>query len=403
MRYNNILFRIITKMLDFIGKGLDSAVKGGGDMYKGANDAVRNWHKANTNREPIPPRSGQFNADNKYSTAQYSYPSDLMSEVYGGNYAIFYINVAVESRLNVKENTVELNPLTEKRMRGSLVAKNMSTLQLVGATAGVNVLGSVGGGIAKRYSGSTGASKDPIMDSKAKFDASAGALGVAVAGTMAPDASRSQRRLKTAIALHIPNQLSVRYGMQWSEEDTADVQAVADGIQAALNKQGAKNKMVGVGSVALEAGAGIALQKAGGAASAALGIAANPKKEQTFKGVDFRKFTFDYQFFPRTEEEAANVIRIINEFKIHMHPEFKSELNYVYIYPSEFDITYYASGVENENLHRHTSCVLEEMNVNYTPNGSYNTFPNGMPTQINMTLGFKELQLLSRETVMGGL
>lgn len=392
-------------MLDFIGKGLDSAVRGGGEMYKGANDAVRNWHKANTNRDSIPPRSGQFNADNKYSTAQYSYPSDLMSEVYGGNYAIFYVNVAVESRLNVKENTVELNPQTEKRMRGSLVAKNMSVLQLVGATAGVNVLGGVGAGIEKRFTSGSSSSgkKDPLMDSKAKFDAAGGALGVAVAGTMAPDASRSQRRLKTAIALHIPNQLSVRYGMQWSEEDTAGVQAVADGIQAALNRQGAKNKMVGVGSVALEAGAGIALQKAGGAASAALGIAANPKKEQTFKGVDFRKFTFDYQFYPRTEEEAANVIRIINEFKVHMHPEFKSELNYVYIYPSEFDIIYYANHAENMNLHRHTSCILEELSVNYTPNGVYSTFDNGMPTQINISMSFKELQILSKETIKEGL
>jgi hypothetical protein len=82
-----------------------------------------------------------------------------------------------------------------------------------------------------------------------------------------------------------------------------------------------------------------------------------------------------------------------------MHPEFKSQDAFLYVYPSEFDITYYKGSEENLNIHRHTSCVLTELNVNYTPNGVFNTFPNGMPTQINLTMSFKELMLLSKETI----
>lgn len=385
----------IKDTLKSIDSGITSGISAAGGLYKQTNDAARNFHRDNTNREPIPPRAGSFDKQ-KYDITQHTYPSDLMSESYGGNYVIFYVNVATESKLNIKENTVELDPATEKRMRGSLVAKGMSVAQLVTADASVNILTNIAGG-KSAIGTSVGASK---VD---KTLSAAGMLGVAVAGTLAPDASRSQRRLKTAIALHIPNQLSVRYGMQWSEEDTFNLQA-AESIMSALSKEGAKNKLAAAGN-GQEALAGLALQKAPGAAaaSAALGIAANPKKEQTFKGVDFRKFTFDYQFFPRTQEEAAAVINIINEFKLHMHPEYKSEQNFVYIYPSEFDITYYTGGIENANLHRHTSCVLEEMNVNYTPNGSFSVFPNGMPTQINMSLGFKELQLLSKEAIEGGL
>jgi hypothetical protein len=137
--------------------------------------------------------------------------------------------------------------------------------------------------------------------------------------------------------------------------------------------------------------------------SAATGLAANPKKEQVFKGVDFRTFSFDYQFFPRSEPEAANVLNIIKQFKYHMHPEFKDANNFLYIYPSEFDISYYQNGEENMNIHRHTSCVLQEMTVNYTPNGAFTTFPNGMPTQINVTLGFRELALLTKDKVEDGL
>jgi hypothetical protein len=43
------------------------------------------------------------------------------------------------------------------------------------------------------------------------------------------------------------------------------------------------------------------------------------------------------------------------------------------------------------------------MNVNYTPNGQFNTFENGMPTQINITLQFKELALLTKDKVKEGL
>ena len=139
--------------------------------------------------------------------------------------------------------------------------------------------------------------------------------------------------------------------------------------------------------------------KYGGILSAATGTAANPKKEQVFQGVEFRTFTFEYQFYPRDEFEAANILNIIYEFKYHMHPEFKSELNYVWIYPSEFDIIYYTGGKENLNLHKHTSCVLTDMQVNYTPNGNFSVFDNGMPTQINLSMSFKELQLASKETI----
>lgn len=366
----------------------------------------------NSGVDATPPQTYEkFGVGQKYSIKQLSYPADLLDDTYGGNYVVFYINVANDSRLNVKENTVELDPSVESRMRGSLVAKGMDVATLAGANAGTQVLAGVGGGIAKvakegfsksgektKFSQLTGGRETAINSGGA-------ALGVAVAGTQAPDASRSQRRLKTAIALHIPHQLSIRYGMQWSEEDTALVQGAADAIQGALNSKGSVARQAGAKQFAGEAGAAIALNKVQnpGAVSAALGIAANPKKEQTFKGVDFRKFTFDYQFFPRNKTEAENVLRIIEQFKLHMHPEFKSQLNYIWIYPSEFDIIYYNKHVENRNIHKHTSCVLEEMNVNYTPNGAYQVFDNGMPTQINVSLGFKELQILSKETIQEGL
>jgi hypothetical protein len=96
-------------------------------------------------------------------------------------------------------------------------------------------------------------------------------------------------------------------------------------------------------------------------------------------------------------------MNIINEFKLHMHPEFKDSNKFLYIYPSEFDISYYTNGSENLHLHRHTSCVLTELAINYTPNAAFTTFENGMPTQINVTMNFRELSLMDKDKIMEGL
>jgi len=43
------------------------------------------------------------------------------------------------------------------------------------------------------------------------------------------------------------------------------------------------------------------------------------------------------------------------------------------------------------------------LNVNYTPNGNFTTFDNGMPTQINIQLSFRELALLTKDKIEDGL
>ena len=335
----------------------------------------------------------------KYSIENFSYPSDLMASDgrYGGNYVVFYINIATDSKL-AKDKTTQTVDDFPPRDRGLLVAQNLSKKGLVASNALVNTIGgAVGGSIA--LGGGVGSAV------KGAAVANIPTVGIAVAATQAPDAVRSQKRLKTAIALHVPNQLQIRYGMQWTEEDTAGLMMAAAGgteVMKALQSKGKDSDVTGVGASII---ASLALSKApnAGAASAALGLAANPRKEQVFKGVDFRTFQFEYQFFPRSVEEAKNVLRIIEQFKYHMHPEFKDSNSFLYIYPSEFDIVYYQGADENRNIHRHTSCVLTEMSVNYTPNGTFSTFDNGMPTQINVQMSFRELALLTKDRIKDGL
>jgi hypothetical protein len=336
--------------------------------------------------------------DNKYSTTGLSYPQDLMNnEKYGGNRVIFYINTSVDSRVLKSGSEVAVVEGVQRNMRGELVGQKISTGQAMTAAGGVAaVKGAVAGG---------------IIGKKALLAAAAGgALGAGGAAAIAlnanneevppgekkePTFSRPQKRLNAAIALYIPNQLGVRYHASYSEEDTAAFSMAAKGADTL--SRGLK----GASGLAGEVLTALAINKGqfGKEMGVAAGLAVNPKKEQAFTGVDFRTFSFEYNFAPQSPEEAQNVLNIIRAFKYHMHPEFKSENAFLYIYPSEFDITYYKGATENLNIHRHTSCVLEEVNVNYTPNGVFSTFSNGMPTQISLSLTFKELQLLSKETI----
>jgi hypothetical protein len=139
------------------------------------------------------------------------------------------------------------------------------------------------------------------------------------------------------------------------------------------------------------------------AAMASLGSATtpNPFREQIFKSVDNRTFNFDYKFLPRSANEATNVENIIRQFKFHMHPEISAG-GLFYIYPSEFNIEYRYQGKENLHINRISTCVLENMSVDYGSQAGFNTFADGTPTEITMRLQFKELETMTKQRVDQG-
>lgn len=330
----------------------------------------------------------------KYDVSSMTYPEDLMSDnnIYGKNYVIFYINVAEDSKLlnELKYETVEDPNAVPPRLRGDATALNTSAGAVMGVSA---VGGAVTGSLAKAV-GITGENST----------AAGAGLGLAAGAAISKQAAsftRAQKRLKQAIALYMPNDLSVKYSMDWSEEETALAAAAfagADVIERFLTP----GKKSGIGQAALTLGTTAALKTPGTGdyLSNVTGLAVNPKKEQIFKGVNYRTFSMTYNFYPRSPSETANINEIIKAFKLHMHPEFKDQFNFLYIYPSEFDIFYYNNGVENPNIHRHTSVILTDMDVNYTPDGQYNSFDDGMSTHITMTLTFKELALLTKQNIL---
>lgn len=342
---------------------------------------------------------------NEYSIAQHQYPEDLYSssDRYGKNYVIFYVNVHENSYL-VKENKVQLaNPdAVPPRLRG--FTEEVSSRGYERGAAAAVTAATVGAKIAEKAVG------EGLLAKAGNVAIGAGASLLIL--DKIGKVKAENKRIKTAIALHMPTELASRYTTNWDDIDSAFAQATFFNGGETLSKVLENNSLsdafdsgiAGMDKLLSAAtGAALATPGVGTTISKTSGVTGNPKKEQVFKSVDFRTFTFTYMFYPKTADEARNVQNIIKQFKLHMHPEYKVDSdNFLYLYPSEFDIYYYHGSKENEYIHRHTSCVLTDMNVLYTPQGVFNSLKDGMPSQINVNLTFRELALLSKEAIEDG-
>jgi len=140
------------------------------------------------------------------------------------------------------------------------------------------------------------------------------------------------------------------------------------------------------------------------------GRVVNPMLELIYNSPDFRQFQFEFFFWPRDENEAAEVQRIIERFRFHQAPELEKisgKQSGLLIPPSEFDIQFFYAGRQNPNLPPIASCVLENIQINYTPRGwSAYEVPGennpalgrtGMPVGIQMTLMFRETTYITKE------
>lgn len=146
-------------------------------------------------------------------------------------------------------------------------------------------------------------------------------------------------------------------------------------------------------------------------AAAATGVVANPLLEMMYYSPDFRSFTFEFMFYPRSSKEALMVQNIINKFYYHQAPELVKESQGFLIPPSQFDIKMYCNGQENPNIPTIATCVLENIMVDYSPLG-FSTYEvpampspslggTGMPVAIRLMLQFRETTYLTKEDFSG--
>ena len=128
------------------------------------------------------------------------------------------------------------------------------------------------------------------------------------------------------------------------------------------------------------------------------GAIMNPNMELLFSAPSMRNFSFAFTLAPRSREEAKTVIKIIRFFKQGMAP-IRSKSRLFLKSPHTFRLAYKRNGSENSGfgvndhpyLNKFKECAMGAFTVNYTPNGPYSTYEDGVMTAYNITMNFQEM------------
>lgn len=333
----------------------------------------------------------------KYNVSHTAYPTDLLTNpIYGKNYVIYYINeydgISTSSSKNdtVSDATMGISNASGSKSNG--VGATVAT-----ASAAATTITSIATG---------GFSLGNIVKSVAK------GLGVgAAAGTFAEYmdvsvAGTTRKRLKTAIALPIPNDVSFSESYDWRTSDSALMGAGYDAIASQLSNLvtgdgSALNSAKSIGGTSIN-GLMTKISSALPTQKALMRQTVNEKQEVLFNGVEHRNFTHTFQFAATSKEEVENIDKIIKTLRYHAANDYVDEMSFIMVYPSDFDVMYFHGKSENKYIPKHPSCVLTNISTNLSPNSLFATFDGGAPIMINLTLQFKELAIISKKEIKKG-
>ena len=230
------------------------------------------------------------------------------------------------------------------------------------------------------------------------------------------------RTLSSSICMYMPATVGTSQNSKYGEHEIGA--AVAGAIAAYKGYQEGQGFFNTVGEikdaiaptvseVVVEAGKD-ALDIAAKGAKATIdinrGMVTNNRLEMVFEGVDRRSFSFDFRMMPKSESEAIMVDKIVNMFRFYMAPSFDGGdlQGRTFIVPATFDIEYYyAVGKRNEFLNRISTCVLETCSVTYGGERTQFFRPTqdgrgAPPVETSISLGFKELEIITREKIAEG-
>ena len=214
----------------------------------------------------------------------------------------------------------------------------------------------------------------------------------------------AQRKPVGSIILPIPANITDSNAVDWGEDSMNAVQAALSNIGmefltggdtmgaitntasgVAMNKDVLKTAL---GSAVVEAATG---GKGGSLLTRSTGSIMNPNMELLFKKPQLRPFEFTYKLAPRSRKEAMQVIKIIRSFKQSM-AAIRSASNLFLRTPHTYKLQYKHKSKAHPYLNMFKECALTNMTVNYTPDGNYATYEDGVMTAYEMKLSFMEIE-----------
>jgi hypothetical protein len=136
----------------------------------------------------------------------------------------------------------------------------------------------------------------------------------------------------------------------------------------------------------------------------------NPMQTQIFKGIQLRTFTLSWGLAPKNAPEAKAIAEIIHFLKKAVRPSTTTS-RFLLNFPNEFEVTFKTGDrknkiTDNKHLFKSKRCVVTGMSIDPTSGGKFaafgtNTPFDGMPVMQELTLQFKELDIVTRNDIDG--
>jgi len=346
----------------------------------------------------------------KYSTKNYSFPLDVEGQPGTGNqghYVIFYVNQQTNAKLqfgNAAKAEGAKNLAKGAKQHKIKVKQDNENAEKARIAKTENIISP-----APELGGIGAASNDTQQRLELEADIER-RRKVSTVQVQRPPVVR----MDTAITLYMPPSVTVSYSASYTDTEIGAASAV--GAQAYQDIVSGKSLGSTVNkslkSLGPEIGDGM-IRKALGAIDMIPGLEGAmevvemqrgfikaPRMELAFKGIPKRSFQYDFKMIPKSAAEAEEIQKIIKGFKLNMLPEMVEGKANRLTMPNTFDISYMYNGAENKYLHKISTCVLETMSVVYGGD-RYKTFEannNGAPpVEVQITLAFKEMDLITRE------
>ena len=208
-----------------------------------------------------------------------------------------------------------------------------------------------------------------------------------------------KKRKVATISLYIPDTLNFQYNAGYGN---LSLQQVVNETAAATASATSNVPILGTLAKTATLGLSLAQSNAAKLALSTQGLAINPQQQLLFDGIDFRTYQLSFTFTPYSRQEAETVKEIIKLFRYHAAPQITTAAaGMFFVPPSTFDLDFLFNGQRNNNVSRVAESVIENIDVNYAPNG-WSSHDDGAPVQTTLTMNFKEIELIDKDKIKAG-
>ena len=175
-----------------------------------------------------------------------------------------------------------------------------------------------------------------------------------------------------------------------------DVSGNAKAIQTALTA-GVLNAIPGVGG-------NITFNDIAGSTR---GIVLNPNAEVLYDSPDLREIGMVFKMYAQSDQEAKHIKLICDTFRTASLPKFGAEGdvsftsgqkqltgdNFIRV-PLLCKFSFMRGGDTNKWIPQYKPCAITQVEVNYTPDGTYATYEDGSPVATELSIKFIETKLI---------